>query len=160
MRPIWFCVFIAVAAACGAPPHALCGDGVCDGDEDPSSCCEDCGCAGEQECSAGMCVAPSVVMHWGIENGCFNGESILIKFFDVDRGVEWPAPAKAYSVAPGATQDFVLLCTPGDWICLGGQQPQHHLYWGVDIDNSKSCTQCCVRCAVQAGTTTTLMCNG
>ena len=69
-----------------------------------------------------------------------------VRFFAVDRGLEWPGGDLVYLVAPGATMTQALSCVPGETICLGADQPATGLFWGVDIDNSARCTDCCFLC--------------
>ena len=51
---------------------------------------------------------------------------------------------------------MALTCTAGDRICYGARQGSS--YWGVDIDNSKSCSNCCVFCA-DVSVSRNLVCN-
>jgi hypothetical protein len=132
-----------------APPDLAeqrCGDGVCGGDE-PSRCCQDCGCANGQSCQAdGTCATVPAQMTWSINDRCYDGESIYARLFDIDELLYWPSGGY-FSLAPGSTYRATISCTPNDWICFGGYQPNHGWYWGLDIDASKSCTDCCFRCA-------------
>jgi hypothetical protein len=50
-------------------------------------------------------------------------------------------------------------CTKGAKICYGANQPQHNLYWGVGIDNSKSCASCCFTCESKEVVSGDLVCN-
>jgi hypothetical protein len=83
------------------------------------------------------------VLLWTVKDGCMNGENLQYTFFDEVTKGQYPS----YSLAPGQQAMHALQCPPGDNICFGGRQPQHSLTWGVDIDNSKFCQNCCFTCA-------------
>ncbi len=68
------CTLVSACTICGCPgdtPHcneeggatglgacesATCGDGLCEGDEDSSNCCDDCGCDAGSTCESNECV--------------------------------------------------------------------------------------------------------
>ena len=136
------------AKVCAAPPSgAVCGNGTCEAGESTSTCCADCGCPAGTTCQANQCKAPTgTTLTWSLTNNCQNGEDVEVRFFAVDRGLEWPGGDLVYLVAPGATMTQALSCVPGETICLGADQPATGLFWGVDIDNSARCTDCCFLC--------------
>jgi hypothetical protein len=87
-------------------------------------------------------------MGWSTADLCSNGEDIEIRFFDTTNLVVWPADlTQVFVLRTGQTQGINLACTTGAQICFGADQPNHGLYWGLDIDASQSCTSCCATCA-------------
>jgi hypothetical protein len=131
--------------ACVDP--ATCGDGTCAATE-AGRCCKDCGCRLGTLCSGdGLCKdAGTANLIWTVRDRCFNGESIQLRFFDRTDRLLWPTPTTVYVLTQGNDQVHNLMCTKGARICYGANQPTHQLYWGVDIDNSKTCTTCCFVC--------------
>jgi hypothetical protein len=67
--------------------------------------------------------------------------------FDDKAGTVWPADqTQVYVVDYGDTRAVQLSCVNGDTICYGGDVPGVAGYWGVDIDDSQNCTDCCATC--------------
>jgi hypothetical protein len=59
----------------------------------------------------------------------------------------WPADAtQVFTLVPGPAMSVNLECTNGDKICFGASNVAGTLFWGLDIDNSKSCMSCCATC--------------
>jgi hypothetical protein len=137
--------------ACGGnvcQPIAQCGNGVCEAGENQGNCCADCGCATGESCRANACVnVGTSTLQWTVTDSCGNGEAIYYRFWDIDDHLVWPNLQQAYIASPGGSYASSLLCTTGDRICLGGREYQHNLEWGVDVDDSKSCANCCFVCA-------------
>jgi hypothetical protein len=123
--------------------EATCGDGVCsaaDG-ENLNNCCTDCGCAEGSSCVSNRCnYVGTATLDWTTSDGCLSGQTTYFKFFDVDNGSE----SEQFYVTSGSSYTVSLTCTAGDRICFGARQGSS--YWGVDIDNSKACTDCCAFC--------------
>lgn len=137
----------------------ICGDGICDPGEDMNSCCEDCGCASGYTCKSHVCkVTGTSTLRWVVSDGCYNGEEIDYKFYDETRGWVWPSSTTHWLTTSGDTTTRALDCYTGDKICFGGRQDIHRLFWGVDIDNSKSCVGCCFTCADDTVTIGPLTC--
>ena len=83
-----------------------------------------------------------------ITDGCNNGISINYKFYDVDNNLVWPSATTHYATQfYNASYTHNLLCRAGARVCYGARSANY--YWGVDVDRSKSCTDCCIFC--QAG---------
>ncbi len=137
------------AKVCAKPPvGAVCGNGKCEAGESQGTCCSDCGCPAGTTCQSNQCKAPTgTVLNWSITDSCFNGENVEVRFFAVDRGLVWPGGNLVYTMAPGTTITQPLACNLGEKICFGADQPINGLAWGVDIDNSIACADCCRTCA-------------
>jgi hypothetical protein len=96
---------------------------------------------------------------WQFTDSCLDGEDIQVRYFDVTNGGFWPSdPGQVYVFHPGLSGHDYLSCTVGAKICYGANQPAHGLYWGVDIDNSEPCTDCCATCGA-GNVSQTLTCN-
>jgi hypothetical protein len=154
-------------ADCGCPGilgclgnvcRPICGNGVCEPGE-PGNCCADCGCADGYACQGGTsCLfVGTSTLSWTFANQCFNGENIEFKIFDTADRLVWPAPPLVYVSSQGATNTDSFLCTTGSRLCFGGDQPVHHLSWGIGINGTGGCTNCCYICS-NASASTTLTC--
>jgi hypothetical protein len=82
---------------------------------------------------------------WTVTNECTNGTTIQLAFFDDDDGSQWPSDGSTYLLPAGATNSFELApVTTGTQTCFGAETyPPGNTYWGVDIDDSASCSDCC-----------------
>lgn len=134
-----------------------CGDGTCDAGEDSSNCCDDCGCSGDMQCVSGACRA-TVAMSWTFTDNCNDGDSLRLRLFDETALLYWPADSY-YTLAYPQKGATTITCVPGDKICYGADQPATSgIYWGVDVDDSESCADCCYDCAATS-VGRTLVCN-
>lgn len=87
---------------------------------------------------------------FNITDSCNNGISIDYKFYDETNNLVWPsATTYYYTSALGATYNSNLSCISGANVCYGARTTVggSTVYWGVDLDNSKSCTDCCIFCS-------------
>lgn len=143
---------MCVSHACVDP--ATCGDGTCSATE-TGRCCKDCGCRLGNLCgSDGLCKSVgTATLTWKTMDNCLNNENVQLRFFDRDDRLAWPSYTTVYILEPGNSYSNGLTCTKGARICYGANQPQHKLYWGVDIDNSRTCTNCCYVCDTKEAST-------
>lgn len=82
---------------------------------------------------------------FNITDGCNNGVSIDYKFYDVTANLVWPSATSHYfTSAYNATYTHNLSCTTNDKVCFGARSGGY--YWGIDVDGSKSCSDCCIFC--------------
>lgn len=125
----------------------VCGNNKCETGENQANCCKDCGCPAGTACQAGTCKTTATVLNWTVSNGCRNGEDIEVRFFAVDRGLAWPGGDQVYISKQGSMFTQALSCVPNEKICLGAWQPGSGLLWGVGIDRTEGCTDCCRTCA-------------
>jgi hypothetical protein len=136
---------VCLQNTCQAAP--TCGDGTCAPSE-ATTCCRDCGCPTGSTCSAAgtTCTVATSPMNWTFMNACAAG-SIQLRLFDQESTAVWPTdPTQVYVVDYGDTRAVQLTCVNGDTICYGGDVPGLAGFWGVDIDDSQNCTDCCFAC--------------
>ena len=82
---------------------------------------------------------------FNITDGCNNGVSIDYKFYDVTNNLVWPSATSHYfTSAFNATYRHDLLCSTNAKVCYGARSSTG--YWGIDVDGSKSCSDCCIFC--------------
>lgn len=82
---------------------------------------------------------------FNITDGCNNGTSIDYKFYDVTNNLVWPsATDHYYTSAYNATYTHNLLCSTNAKVCYGARS--NGIFWGIDVDGSKSCSDCCIFC--------------
>ncbi len=80
-----------------------------------------------------------------ITDGCNNGVQIRYKFYDVTNNLVWPTSTTSYfSEFFNASYTHNLSCRTGANVCYGGRSAS--FYWGVDVDGTKSCSDCCISC--------------
>jgi hypothetical protein len=128
----------------------VCGDNVCDSSagEDEFTCCTDCGCENGYTCDTNVCVyVGTSVLKWTVVDGCNDGQDIQIRFWDFINQLVWPDNVNVYVQSYFTQVTYSLQCTTGNTICLGANEPVNQLYWGVDIDGSETCPDCCYTCA-------------
>lgn len=106
-------------------------------------CCGSLYCTSSGTCSSGGSTSTMTVK---LDDQCNNGEQVRYKFWDVTSNLVWPSRSSSYLASYGSTYTSRLLCTTGDQVCVGARQTTAGLYWGVDTDNSKSCSSCCYTC--------------
>lgn len=92
---------------------------------------------------------PEATITFTITDACHDGYGINYRFWDETNNLVWPSSTTSYFTqfddTPYASN---LLCRVGANICYGARNtnPARPGYWGVDVDNSKSCTACCITC--------------
>jgi hypothetical protein len=94
-------------------------------------------------CGAGPCAWDTI--EWRVTDLCEDGFLIEYKFYDFDNNLVWPSSSTHYeAVYYNNTYTHVLRCRPGARVCFGGRTG--NLYWGVDVDGSENCSDCCSTC--------------
>jgi hypothetical protein len=89
-----------------------------------------------------------------ITDACHDGWAINYRFWDETNSLVWPsATTNYYTQHDDTPYQSALSCETGALICYGARNsnPALPYYWGVDVDNSESCPDCCIRC--QSGNT-------
>ena len=82
---------------------------------------------------------------FNITDGCNNGIPIDYKFYDVTNNLVWPSATTHYATqAFNATYRHDLSCRADAKVCYGARSSG--FYWGIDLDGSKSCSDCCIFC--------------
>ena len=100
-------------------------------------------------------------INFTITDGCNNGVSINYKFYDETNNLVWPSSTTYYyTTALNASYSSNLSCLEGANVCYGARSTLNggQIYWGVDLDNSKSCTNCCITCVNGNSLSRTLTC--
>ena len=82
-----------------------------------------------------------------ITDGCNNAYPINYKFYDETNNLVWPSSTSFYyTSAYNASYTSNLSCIAGATVCYGARTTSPDVYWGVDLDNSKYCSDCCITC--------------
>jgi hypothetical protein len=94
---------------------------------------------------------------FNITDGCNNGVQIDYKFYDQTNNLVWPSATSHYfTSAFNATYTHNLLCRTNAKICYGARSAG--FYWGIDVDGTKSCSDCCILCETNATLSRRLTC--
>jgi hypothetical protein len=80
---------------------------------------------------------------WTIKDACLDGDGIYVRFFDETNDLVFPNSSQVYSIGSGHTGTIKLSVKRGAKICFGAENPGGDTYWGVDLDNSQGCSNCC-----------------
>ena len=89
--------------------------------------------------------ATTSVITFTITDGCNNGVPIDYKFFDETNNLVWPSASTHYTtIAYDGVYTHNLTCNNFANICFGARSGS--FYWGVDVNNTKSCADCCITC--------------
>ena len=102
-------------------------------------------------------VTTSFTSNWRVTDLCNDGRRFEYRFFGFDnahrlRGI-WPSSNRIYyTLGYGRTAASRLRCTDGiSLVCIGGRvDGNDRNYWGVDLDGSEGCSDCCGRCLVNS----------
>jgi hypothetical protein len=78
-------------------------------------------------------------------DACIDGYNIDYKYYDTINNVVWPS-ATTHWVTSGYNliSSHTLKCQNDGNVCIGGRSDSN--WWGMDVDGSKSGTNCCVPC--------------
>jgi hypothetical protein len=128
------CVCVEGFVACGTgdciAPERVC-DGVDDcpagGDEDPQRCAAD------------------VEQLFVVTDGCDDGLDVQWRVWAEDRDWVWPGPDDAF-VTPGFDVPTyqAISCIANELVCVGARAGDR--VYGVDLDGSTACDDCCFAC--------------
>ena len=137
------------------------GDGDCEpGQCDEGYCATDVGARYGLPAYYDVCEAEPVqsTLDLSIEDACLDGLNIEYRFFEDAVNVSpqssrWPGRNQVYVTSFGQTHTTTLSCTPGYKVCYGARPQGGSGYWGVGIDATESCIDCCTTCPA-SGTTT------
>jgi hypothetical protein len=92
--------------------------------------------------------APRVAeMTWILEDACSDGLGLQARLFDVDQGIVFPSIDQVFFTDPGGAIDTTIACTRSTLVCYGATtDPETNIFWGLDIDGTQDCDDCCERC--------------
>jgi hypothetical protein len=85
-----------------------------------------------------------ITMTWVVSDQCNNGSSIDYKFYDFAHHLVWPSSSTHYSERYGDTYRSSLSCVDGSKVCIGANSGSS--YWGVGLNGTHSCSDCCYYC--------------
>jgi hypothetical protein len=86
-----------------------------------------------------------------------------LRFFDKTANLQWPGNGEVYTLnLPGQQEQFPLSCTTGHQVCYGASyysNTDSPVYWGVGIDGTEGCPNCCYTCGDQKVNAPMLSCT-
>lgn len=108
-------------------------------------------CGSSQICSNGYCENVQITSYSNItlriNDMCYDGYTSNYRFFDEDNNLVWPSSTSFYYALYTNTDYYsYLTCITGAKICYGADNGVGY-YWGVGINNTESCSTCCVTCS-------------
>jgi hypothetical protein len=139
------CVFYAEDTECGPFAYGYRGDCFCeDGYDGDDPYVEGC----------------SPVLTFRLTDDCDDGQDIYWKLFSDTRDWTWPTGEEVYR-SPGLGYDDLraITCEPDEWICFGAENESGGLVYGVGIDYSAECDDCCYPCESREVDLGYLTCN-
>lgn len=72
---------------------------------------------------------------------------VSLEFYSQDYNRAWPGDGQVYLLDDSQTHEYNLNCESGETICFGAWvRNQSDSYWGVGMNNSQRCTDCCYVC--------------
>lgn len=82
---------------------------------------------------------------WSIQSDHPN--VVSLEFYSQDYDRAWPGGGDVYILDDWNPQSYNLQCSTGELICYGAWvRGDANTYWGVGIDNSQYCSDCCYYC--------------
>jgi hypothetical protein len=96
--------------------------------------------------------AEDATLTWSFRNNHPN--TVQLEFYSQHRDAAWPGGGRAWVLDDYDSHTFRLNCWDGEKICYGAWVDGNASeYWGVGINDSESCDNCCVTCQnAHAGT--------
>ncbi len=88
----------------------------------------------------------SPIMSWRLTDACDDQGDIAWKLFSQDRDWTWPSGSDVYWTT-GFDFDSLeaIVCERGELVCFGGES-ESGLEYGVGLDGTSSCDDCCYEC--------------
>ncbi len=72
---------------------------------------------------------------------------VSLEFYSQDYNRAWPGNGKVYILDDSQTHSYNLECSTGEKICYGAWvRGDSDTYWGVGMNNSQYCEDCCYTC--------------
>jgi len=83
-------------------------------------------------------------------DGCDDGQSTSIRFFDFENSWIWPSPDTFWIMEEqDKSYQIALPCFEGSQICYGANSERNDKYWGVALSGTGDCSECCRDCGGQ-----------
>ena len=94
-------------------------------------------------CCANFALADSIV--FTVDNEFT--EDVAIEFYSTERDHVWPGGDQIWVVGVSAGEiSYPLDCNRGELICFGAWTISQQDHWGLGMDMSQDCSDCCARC--------------
>lgn len=130
------------ACVCEQGFIAVCGTGdclalrqLCDGVPD---------CPNQADEAPQTC-AQEAIQQWTLVDDCDDGLDVRWRLWSLDRDWAWPGPETTFvSEGMGRPNHEEVECLQGEQICWGAQAGAR--IWGVGVDGTGACDDCCYRC--------------
>ena len=89
----------------------------------------------------------AVNMRFTLNDSCGDGLGMQARFFDKTNNLVWPPDnTKVYTASSGGAVDVSLSARSGANVCYGAQtDPPNNRYWGIGINGTNGCPDCCYR---------------
>lgn len=134
------------ACVCADGFIAVCGTGdclalrqLCDGIPD---------CPNQMDEAPQTC-AQQIVQQWTLTDDCDDGEDVEWKLWSRDRDWAWPGAGESFvTMGPGLPSHEEIECLKGELVCMGAQASGRT--WGVGVDGTGQCEDCCFHCREDA----------
>lgn len=89
----------------------------------------------------------NATMNWVLFDECSDGFGIQAALFESETGRVYPSRDSVYVADPGGIIDTVITCRQGAQVCYGAEtDPPSGIFWGVGIDGTEGCDDCCDIC--------------
>lgn len=130
------------ACVCEQGFIAVCGTGdclalrqLCDGVPD---------CPNHADESLQTCNPPRT-QQWTMTDDCVDGQDMEWRLYSRDRDWAWPSANDTFVTSGlGIPSHEEIECLGREWICYGAAADG--LEWGIGLDASRTCDDCCFRC--------------
>src|SRR5262249_44650212 len=103
-------------------------------------------------------------INFTLVDGCNDGLGFYVRFWNETTGQAYPNTGQVYVMNVGQTVTQAITANPGDKICIGAEtNPPNNLHWGVGVDNTFGCDDCCYFVPSSGGpisVTRTFTCGG
>ena len=117
--------------------------------------CSDVSCGDNAYCEEGVCeciggyfgdpeLGCDAVQTWIVQDGCNDGVDVSWRLYAQGREWAWPSADSFTTAGFGTNSVEQIVCLPEDIVCFGAQAGE--TVWGVGVDGSLTCTDCCFEC--------------
>lgn len=138
-------------AACGGT-QCLAIDRLCDG-------VDDCADASDED---PMTCSDQAIQEWVVTDACHDGEDVQWRVWSLDRDWVWPSIDDAFwTIGLDVASTEPIECIDGELLCFGGRSgpADAPVRWGVDLDGTGECDDCCAVCAADVVDMPALRCD-